>query len=53
MQAFHKWVFSKDETPNTLQGRMARLVHVSRARIMEITGDLLWFVWETNKTANA
>ena len=53
MQAFHKWLSSTDETPNTLQSRMARLTRVSRNRIMEVTGDLIWFVWNTDNVTSA
>jgi hypothetical protein len=53
MQAFHKWLSSTDETPNTLQGRMARLARVSRARIVEIAGDLVWFMWESPQATGA
>lgn len=53
MQAFHKWLSSADETPNTHQRRMARLAHVSRARMMEIAGDLVWFVWDAPKITSA
>ena len=53
MQAFHKWLTSTDVTPDTLQGRMARLARIGRARIMKITGELVWFIWDAPDVTSA
>ena len=53
MQAFHEWLFSAKETPDTHRRRMMQLTRLSRTQIMEIASDLLWFIWEADKAAGA
>jgi hypothetical protein len=53
MQAFHKWLSSTNETPSAYKRRMARLARVNRAQIMEIAGELVWFVWDAPEVTNA
>ena len=53
MQAFHEWLSSTDETPNIHHRRMARLSSISRVQIMEIAGDLVWFVWNAPDVTSA
>ena len=48
MQAFHKWLSSTHRTPNTYQRTLSRLTRVSRAQVLNIASDLIWYIWDAD-----
>jgi hypothetical protein len=53
MQVFHKWLSSTSERPNASQRTLSRLARVSRAQILAIASDLIWYLWDAEKPTSA
>jgi hypothetical protein len=45
MQAFHNWLSSTTETPNTYRHSLAKLTQISRKQVANIASDLTWYIW--------
>lgn len=53
MQAFQEWLSATAGARNAYQHRLVRLTQVSRAQILNATGELTWFIWDAEQTATA
>ena len=53
MQAFHKWLSSTSGRPSAYQHALSRLARVSRAQILNIASDLIWYLWDADNPSIA
>lgn len=45
MQAFYDWLARPSKTAEARKNRLTHLTLVSREKIMSVTSELIWYVW--------
>lgn len=53
MQAFHKWLFSAAEKPDAYRRVLSNLARSTRAQVLNVASDLIWYIWAADRTAGA
>jgi hypothetical protein len=53
MQAFHKWLFSKGGTPNARRQALSKLARATRAQVLNVASELIWYIWGADPAASA
>lgn len=53
MQAFHKWLTSASETPNTYQRSLLRLTSLNRKQTLNVASELTWYLWGAEAAPSA
>jgi len=53
MQAFHKWLFSKAGTPNAHHQALSKLARATRAQVLNVASELIWYIWGAAPAASA
>jgi hypothetical protein len=53
MHAFHKQLSATHRKPGARQRALIRLTQVSRAQVLNIASDLIWYIWDADQSAGA
>ena len=53
MHAFYKQLSETSQGHSAYQRGLTRLTHASRAQVLHIASDLIWYIWDADQSANA
>jgi len=45
MQTFYNWLTTPGKTADARKSRLAQLTRASRAKIMQVASEVVWYVW--------
>ena len=52
MHAFYKQLSATPKRSNLYQRGLTRLTHASRAQVLNVASDLIWYIWDADQSAN-